>query len=225
MSTHSGVFSVRSSWRLILTAILYFSCVNLSATTVAPNGAESTIAASKNTLSLATYLKEQLSDSPHPIDQYDAQVWTASVLNKISPFKIESSEAAEILTNAYRYALAADIPPELVLAIIETESSFNRFAVSKVGAQGLMQVMPFWKETSGSISDNLFNIETNIAYGVRIYAYYLKSSQQKHRIALAKYNGSFKLSDSKRFIYADKVLERWQFNWRTAQINNQTIDY
>ena len=35
------------------------------------------------------------------------------------------------------------LTPELVLAVIDVESHFNRYAVSRAGAVGLMQVMPF----------------------------------------------------------------------------------
>lgn len=33
---------------------------------------------------------------------------------------------------------------EFVLALIQVESHFDQYAVSSVGAQGIMQLMPFW---------------------------------------------------------------------------------
>jgi len=49
----------------------------------------------------------------------------------------------------HQQASELNLPPELVLAVIEVESTFDRYAVSRVGAQSLMQVMPFWKEEIG----------------------------------------------------------------------------
>ena len=54
------------------------------------------------------------------------------------------------------------MPPELVLSVIEVEHTFDRFAVSHVGAQGLMQVMPFWKDEIGRSDDNLTHTPTNL---------------------------------------------------------------
>ena len=56
-----------------------------------------------------------------------------------------------------------ELSPELILGVIAVESRFDHFAVSNVGAIGLMQVMPFWKDKLGSKDDNLLKIETNIA--------------------------------------------------------------
>ena len=48
------------------------------------------------------------------------------------------------------------LDPLLVLAVMDVESNFDRYAESHVGAQGLMQVMPFWKKEYGHPSDDLF---------------------------------------------------------------------
>jgi len=52
-----------------------------------------------------------------------------------------------------------------------------------------MQVMPFWKKEIGENSDDLFHPETNISYGCKILAYYIKR-YKKLDVALAAYNGS-----------------------------------
>ena len=110
----------------------------------------------------------------------------------------------------YQEAQRASLEPELVLAVIETESSFNRFAISASGAQGLMQVMPFWKEVIGRTSDNLTQVHTNLRYGCTILSYYLKKEQGNLPRALARYNGSLGQT-----WYAERVLENWQRNWLT----------
>ena len=55
--------------------------------------------------------------------------------------------------------------PSWYLSVIEVESGFDRYAISRVGAQGLMQVMPFWKEEIGRGDDNLTHTATNLRYG------------------------------------------------------------
>lgn len=92
-----------------------------------------------------------------------------------------------------KYCLEYNVPEPLVYAVIQTESRFNPDAVSRVGAKGLMQLMPDtldWLSRllgedypSGSISDP----ETNIKYGV----YYLRHLYDRFKnwdTALAAYN-------------------------------------
>tara|TARA_B100001057_G_scaffold348390_1_gene349738 strand:+ start:364 stop:501 length:138 start_codon:yes stop_codon:yes gene_type:complete len=44
----------------------------------------------------------------------------------------------------HQQAIELNLPPVLILSVIEVDSAFEHCAVSCVGAQGLMQVMPFW---------------------------------------------------------------------------------
>jgi len=96
------------------------------------------------------------------------------------------------------------IPPDVALAVMYVESSFDRFAISAVGAQGLMQVMPFWRKQLGSPEDNLFSVEVNIRYGCAILRRYLNRYSTLD-VALAAYNGSI---GSQR--YARKVRAAMQ---------------
>ena len=63
--------------------------------------------------------------------------------------------------------------PELALSVIEVESTLDRFAISRVGAQGLIEVMPFWKDEIGRSDDNLTHTPTNLRYGCQILRFYL----------------------------------------------------
>ena len=76
-------------------------------------------------------------------DRFDAEVWLLDMQARLTPFMQDPEERVQFLTLLHREALAAELPPELVLALIEVESHFDQFAVSRVGAQGYMQVMPF----------------------------------------------------------------------------------
>ena len=101
-----------------------------------------------------------------------------------------------------------------MLAVIEVESGFDRFAVSRAGAQGLMQVMPFWKDELGRRDDNLTDNATNLRYGCRILQFYLERHAGALHAALAAYNGS---SGSRR--YSERVRSAWQQHWRTASLD------
>lgn len=83
---------------------------------------------------------------------------------------------------------------ELVLAVIETESSFNNFARSNVGALGLMQIMPTTGEMLAAElsipwngASTLFDPVVNVRLGTR----YLTALHAKYKSwdgALAAYN-------------------------------------
>ena len=94
------------------------------------------------------------------------------------------------------------------MAVITVESRFDRYAVSRAGAQGLMQVMSFWKNELGRSQDNLINTQTNLRYGTTILKHYMDVADGDWIEALARYNGSY----PKRW-YAERVfdsLEKWR---------------
>ncbi|MDB2410252.1 lytic transglycosylase domain-containing protein [Pseudomonadales bacterium] len=105
------------------------------------------------------------------------------------------------------------LPPDIVLAVIAAESSFNRFAISSAGAQGLMQIMPFWKDEIGRSDDNLTDIATNIRYGCKILQFYLQKENGDLALALARYNGSVGQTR-----YSEKVLVIWEQHWRSGRL-------
>jgi hypothetical protein len=122
-------------------------------------------------------------------EDFDRQVWVADLMNVIGRRTPDRDEVVHIASLVHRHATQFDLSPELVLAVMAVESNFDRFAVSRAGARGLMQVMPFWKRDIGSADDNLFDIETNIRYGCAILKIYL-DRHGKTAAALAAYNGS-----------------------------------
>ena len=121
---------------------------------------------------------------------------------------IPARERISILSLVHAEASRNNISPQLVLALIQVESNFDRFAISKVGAQGLMQIMPFWKDAIGHEDDNLFDPATNVKYGCAILKIYLKREQDNVRTALARYHGSYP-----KDYYARRVIKAWQEGW------------
>lgn len=85
------------------------------------------------------------------------------------------------------YSDKYDVDPNLVKAIIKTESNFDPNVVSSAGAKGLMQLMPENCEDLG-VSDP-FNIEQNIEGGVKHIKEYLDRYNGDVEMALMAYNG------------------------------------
>lgn len=142
-------------------------------------------------------------------DLFDAQVWLMASDQRLSRYLDDEAERLTLLQLVYREAHRTDLDPDLVLAVMQVESHFNQYAISRVGAQGLMQIMPFWRAELGRPLDNLINVETNIIYGTTILAHYLEVSQGDLVDALGRYNGS-----RGRLKYPELVVSAWRKTWR-----------
>ena len=115
----------------------------------------------------------------------------------------------DLLTTVQYEAKRAGLDPQLVLGVIDVESRFRKYAVSRAGARGYMQVMPFWVELIGTRDHNVFNLRTNLRYGCVILRHYLDVERGDLHRALARYNGSL----GRKSGYAGKVLRAWQTRW------------
>jgi soluble lytic murein transglycosylase-like protein len=135
-------------------------------------------------------LMEAIYSSDSFTDRFDAEVWLTDMASRLRTRVKDLQERLHILKLVHYEAKRASLEPELVLALINVESNFDRFAISSAGAQGLMQVMPFWLEEIGRPDDNLFDIATNLRFGCTILKIYLKREKGDMRKALARYNGS-----------------------------------
>lgn len=80
-------------------------------------------------------------------------------------------------------AVAHDLDPSLLAAVIQQESNFNPNVVSPAGAQGLMQLMPF-----NSKGIDPFNPRENIMRGAEILAGHMETYDGNLSLALAAYN-------------------------------------
>jgi len=125
-------------------------------------------------------------------DRFDAEVWLLEQSNRLRQVAshIPEDERFLILRLVHQQAKHFSLDPLLVLALINIESDFDHYAISSVGARGLMQIMPFWIEEMGKPDDNLFDIKTNLRYGCAILSLYLEKEKKDTTKALARYNGS-----------------------------------
>ncbi len=154
-------------------------------------------------------LLEQAINSPNGFeDRFDAQVWMNDMSHRLSRFIEDPEERISILKTLHYEAKRANLEPELVLAVVEVESRFDRFAISLSGARGLMQVMPFWLDEINLSDKNLFKIRTNLRMGCTILRYYLDMESGDLGPALARYNGSYGKTR-----YPEKVIQALHNHW------------
>ncbi len=147
------------------------------------------------------------------MNRYDAAVWYTLMEPRMARFVHNPAVRLRILKQVYcvtHQSGAAKVPPGLVLAVMQVESDFNRWAVSGSGAVGLMQVMPYWPERLGMKGYELVHVAANIRMGCAILRYYLSITHDDVRLALEEYNGSVG-----RHFYPDRVLNAWE-NWNGA---------
>ncbi len=96
---------------------------------------------------------------------------------------IDVNKFDQIIINA---ANKHKIDPALIKAVLKAESNFNHQAVSPVGAQGLMQLMP---ATASQLQvEDVFHPEKNIEGGARYLRYLLNLYGGNLTLALAAYN-------------------------------------
>lgn len=160
---------------------------------------------------LRAALRAAANDTASFTDRFDAEVWLTDMSRRLERQVRDPEERIQILKLVHLEASRVALPPELILAIIETESNFDHYAISVAGAIGLMQIMPFWLDEIGRPDDNLLHVDTNLRYGCTILRFYLDKENGDLRRALGRYNGSL----GKR-TYPNKVIDKLSKKWFQA---------
>lgn len=158
---------------------------------------------------LGPLLQKALHDGRCFDDKFERAVWFAAMEPRLKRLVRDERERELILEQVQCEAKRLQLPPGLVMAVIDVESRFDRWATSSTGAVGLMQVMPFWPRQLGMNNSQLVEIPHNIRMGCTILKYYLERERGDYSRALARYNGSLG-----RRNYSDLVLVRLANHWQ-----------
>jgi len=158
---------------------------------------------------LSTQVADRAPANLHFRSPQDAQRWLNEMEKRVAASIPDRRQRLELLRTVHYEATRARLDPQLVLGLIEVESKFRKYAVSKAGARGYMQVMPFWLDQIGQPGHNLFHLRTNIAYGCAILRHYLDVENGDYFRALGRYNGSLGRAE-----YPNMVRAAWQGRWK-----------
>ena len=150
--------------------------------------------------------------------QYEADYWLNEMSRRLEKTMPDEEYRMNFLKTVHYEATRAGLDPQLVLGLIEVESSFNKYAVSKSGARGYMQVMPFWVKEIGTKGQNLFHLRVNLRYGCTILRHYLDIEKGNLFRALGRYNGTLGNPD-----YPNLVRAAWRNHWSMPP--RRTVSY
>ena len=141
-----------------------------------------------------------------------ARQWLLTMSRRLRSRFPDSVARVEFLRTVHYEATRAGLDPQLVLAVIQVESNFRKYAVSSAGARGFMQVMPFWLDVIGTKEHNLFHLRTNLRYGCLILRHYLDIERGNLTRALGRYNGSLG-----QLWYPNMVQSAWKSAWQYVE--------
>jgi soluble lytic murein transglycosylase-like protein len=137
--------------------------------------------------------------------------WLGAMSRRLQQRTPAWSERKEFLQTVWYESKRSGLEPSLVLGLIQVESAFRKFAVSRVGARGYMQVMPFWTRTIGNGDpSSLFVMQTNLRFGCVILRHYLDRERGDLFMALGRYNGSRGQSQYPNAVFAAGKAWEWK---------------
>jgi soluble lytic murein transglycosylase-like protein len=172
--------------------------------------------------SVQAALHSSVADQASPrlafVTEAEGTAWLAAMSKRLERHVPDATAREDLLTTVHYEATRAGLDPQLVLGVIQVESGFRKYAISKAGARGYMQVMPFWVTLIGESGHNLFNLRTNLRYGCTILRHYLDIERGDTFRALGRYNGS--LGKSR---YPNAVLRAWSGRWDYKDTDRATV--
>ncbi len=187
----AGVGKQQRTW--LLTSALASALTFISLPALAGAQKEEQLADSIRT-AMANAIADARPPRPH-FDKIEDRIiylnWLGEMSTRLKARHPNDQARVEFLETIYYEASRAGLEPSLVLGLIEVESNFRKYAISIVGARGLMQVMPFWSRQIGDgDAGKLFHMQNNLRYGCTILRHYLDIEKGDLYLALGRYNGS-----------------------------------
>lgn len=121
----------------------------------------------------------------------------------------------EYVGYVYDICLEYNVCPELIIAMIEAESSGDRYCTSKSNAQGLMQIIPKWhmeRAYSLGVTD-LYDPYSNILVGVDLVSDYAETYKDLPLVLMVynegAYHGAVERAENGKYSeYAKKIMQR-----------------
>ncbi|MSQ73383.1 MAG: lytic transglycosylase domain-containing protein [Betaproteobacteria bacterium] len=169
--------------------------------------------------SVRSGLQAAIADKPAPRHGFSSSIqavnWLTEMSHRLEIRIPHFKTRLDFLRTVHYEATRAGLDPQLVLAIIQIESNFRKYAVSSAGARGYMQVMPFWTGLIGRKEDRIFSLRTNLRYGCTILKHYIDIEKGNVNRALGRYNGSLGKSEYPNLVFS-ALQRRWQFEPRSA---------
>jgi soluble lytic murein transglycosylase-like protein len=129
--------------------------------------------------------------------------WLGASSDRLQRRKTDFQTRIEFLQTVWYETRRAGLDTTMVLGLIQVESAFRKYAISRVGARGYMQIMPFWSRLIGDGDPSrLFNMQTNLRFGCVILRHYLDRERGDTFMALGRYNGSRGRAEYPNAVYA-----------------------
>jgi len=155
-------------------------------------------------------LSAAIANNAPPVPEFTDQArrlaylrWLGAMSDRLQRRKTDFQTRIEFLQTVWYESKRAGLDTTMVLGLIQVESAFRKFAISRVGARGYMQIMPFWSRLIGDGEvGRLFNMQTNLRFGCVILRHYLDRERGDTYLALGRYNGSRGRAEYPNAVYA-----------------------
>lgn len=134
--------------------------------------------------------------------------WLSAASERLKIRKADYDGRVEFLETVWYESKRKGLDPSLILALVQVESGFRKYAISPAGARGYMQVMPFWSRLIGDGDiGRLFHMQTNLRFGCVILRHYLDREGGDQFLALGRYNGSRGRAEYPNLVFAAR--QQW----------------
>jgi soluble lytic murein transglycosylase-like protein len=136
--------------------------------------------------------------------------WLGAASDRLKRRKAEHHVRIEFLEAVWYESRRAGLETALVLGLIQVESGFRKYAISRAGARGYMQVMPFWARLIGDGEPSrLFHLQTNLRFGCVILRHSLEREKGDLFMGLGRYNGSRGRAEYPNLVFGAR--RQWDF--------------